>query len=185
MCVVSPLGNKSKGYSEEITTLQQKYDDDMTIVNSKDDYIATIDSLKQEKETLFNNSFPDAETENLHAYMVDKAKESGVTITSISLSQKVATIKNDDGEQVPTGLRDNNISVSLNGSYTNIIKFITDIENVKKTSLLTSLSFSGTTGDMKSSINYYLMTVNKGDDINDTTLDHSFSQGLGDEALFK
>jgi Tfp pilus assembly protein PilO len=185
MCVVSPLGSKSKSYSEEIASLQEEYDADMEIVNSKDQYIATIDSLKKDKETLFNNSFPDAETETLHAYMVDKAKESGVVISNISLSQKIATIKDDDGNPVATGLRDNNISVSISGSYANIIKFITDIENVKKTSLLTSLSFSGTTGDMKSSINYYLMTVDKGDDINDPTLDHTFGQGLGDEALFK
>jgi Tfp pilus assembly protein PilO len=185
MCVISPLGSKSKGYSAEIASLQQEYDADMVIVSSKDEYISKNETLKQEKETLFNNSFPDAETENLHAYMVDRAKESGVTIASISLSQSASTTQDENGESVPTGLKDNNIVLSVSGSYANIIKFVTDIENAKKTSLLTSLSFAGSAGQMTSSINYYFMTVDKGDDITDTTLDHTFGQGLGDEALFK
>lgn len=185
MCVISPLRNTGKGYQEQITTLQQQYDEQKAIVDSKDQYIATIEQLKKDKETLFTESFPDAETENIHAYMVDRAKACSIVINTISISQDVATVADPQtGEQVPTGLKNNTINVSITGSYANIIKLITDMENVKKTSLLTSFSLAGDPASMTTSLNYSLLTVDKGEDIVDPTFDHAFSQGKGGTVLF-
>lgn len=185
MCVISPMRKAGNEYKEQIVTLQTQYDEQKAIVDSKDQYIADIENLKKEKETLFTESYPDAETESLHAYMVKLAKESGVVIKNISLAQDVATVKDEaTGEEVKTGLKNNNITVSIDGSYTNIIKFITDIENVKKTSLLTSFSLSGPSAGMQSSLTYSLMTVDKGEEIVDPTLDHTFGQAKGDTVLF-
>lgn len=186
MCVISPIRNKGNEYKEQVVTLEQQYAEQKKIVDSKDQYIETIETLKQDKQTLFNESFPDAETENLHAYMVDKAKKSGIIIDSINLNQKISTVKDEGtGEEIPTGLKNNTISISITGSYANVIKFITDIENVNKTSLLTGFTISGDSTGMKSSINYSLMTVDKGEDIVDPTLDHNFGQAMGDTMLFK
>lgn len=185
MCVISPMRNTGKEYKEQITTLQKQYDEQKAIVDSKDQYIATIEQLKQDKETLFTESFPDTETENIHAFMVDRAKASNIVIDSINISQDVATVKDEQtGEKVPTGLKTNTINVSITGSYANIIKLITDMENVKKTSLLTSFSLAGDPANMTTSINYSLLTVDKGEDIVDPTFDHSFSQGKGGTVLF-
>lgn len=185
MCVISPLRNTGKEYKEQITTLQQQYDEQKAIVDSKDQYIATIDQLKKDKETLFTESFPDAETENIHAYMVDRAKACSIVINSITIGQDVATVADPQtGEQVPTGLKNNTINVSVTGSYANIIKLITDMENVKKTSLLTSFSLAGNPASMTTSLNYSLLTVDKGEDIVDPTFDHTFGQGKGGTVLF-
>ncbi|GEM_PF-3282342 len=186
MCVISPLRNKGSEYKEQITTLQQQYDEQKTIVDSKDQYIATIEQLKTDKETLFTESFPDAETESIHAYMVDRAKASGIVIDNINISQNVATVNDEaTGEKIPTGLKTNTISVGVTGSYSNIIKLITDMENVQKTSLLTSLSLSGEPSVMTTTLNYSLMTVDKGEEIVDPTFDHNFGQAMGDTVLFK
>ncbi len=186
MCVISPLRTKGGEYKTTAETLQTQYDDQLNTVNSKDQYLATIETLKAEKQTLFNESFPDAETENLHAYMTSISQSTGVSIDSINLSQEVATVTDEaTGETVETGLKNNTISVSLTGSYDSIVNFVRNIENVKKTSLLTSFNISlGQEGTMTSSLNYEFLTVDKGDDIVDTTLDHTFNQGAGDTRLF-
>lgn len=185
MCVISPMRKKGAEYKEQIVALQTQYDEQKAIVDSKDQYIADIENLKQEKEVLFTESFPDAETESLHAYMVKLAQESGVVISNINLTQEIATVKDEEsGEDVPTGLKNNDISVSVDGSYTNIIKFITDMESAKKTSLLTSFSLTGPASGMQSAITYSLMTVDKGEEIVDPTLDHTFGQAKGDTVLF-
>ncbi len=186
MCVISPLRTKGEEYQAEITTLETRYNEEKSIVDSKDQYIATIETLKSQKQTLFTNSFPDAETESLHAYMVERAQASNIVINSISLSQDISTVINEQTkEETPTGLRTNTINVNVVGSYANIINLITDIESVKKTSLLTGLGLSGDPTNMSTTINYELLTVDKGDEIDDPIFDHTFNQGLTNEALFK
>lgn len=185
MCVISPLRTKGGEYKTQVDTLQTQYDDQLNTVNSKDQYLTTIETLKAEKQTLFNESFPDAETENLHAYMTTISQATGVVIDSINLSQEVATVTNEEtGETVETGLKNNTISVSLIGSYDGIVNFVRSIENVKKTSLLTSFNLSGSAGAMNSTLNYEFLTVDKGEDIVDNTLDHTFNQGAGGTRLF-
>lgn len=186
MCVISPIKNKGTEYKDQVVALEQQYTQDKQIVDSKEQYLTSIATLKKDKETLFNESFPDAETESLHAYMVQKAKESGITINSINLSQDVTMVQDENtGENVPTGLKTNTINVDITGSYNNIIKLITDMENVKKTSLLTSFSLSGAASSMTTSLNYSLLTVDKGEEIVDPTFDHTFGQATGDTVLFK
>ena len=184
MCVISPLMSKGREYKDTVATLSTQYEQQLETVNSKDQYLATIENLKAQKQTLFNESFPDAETENLHAYMTSMAQRTNVRIDGISLEQEVSTITNEDDEEIETGLKDNTISVSLTGSYESIINFISDIENVKKTSRLTSFSLSSGEGMMQASLNYDFLTVDKGDDIVDNTLDHTFNQGANNKNLF-
>jgi hypothetical protein len=186
MCVISPLRTTGKGYKEQVVSLEQQYNEQKQIVDSKDQYIATINELKEKKQTLFTESFPDAEAEYLHAYMVEREKESSIVINNISIAQTAATVHNDEtGEEEPTGLKTNTITVGVTGSYANIIKLITDIENVRKTSLLTSLNLAGDPASMTTTLNYTFMTVDKGEDIVDPTFDHTFGQGVGDTVLFK
>lgn len=185
MCVISPLMKKGDEYKATVDTLTTQYEDQLNTVNSKDQYLATIETLKAEKQTLFNESFPDAETENLHAYMTTISQATGVAIDSINLSQETATVTNEEtGEVTETGLKNNTISVNLTGTYDGIINFVRSIENVKKTSLLTSFNLSAGTGGMASTLNYEFLTVDKGEDIVDTTLDHTFNPGAGDTRLF-
>ncbi len=183
MLVVSPMWSKSKEYDTQITDLTAKYEEDKSVVDSKDTYISTIDTLKADKQTLFESSFPDADTENIHAYIVDKAKETSVTIQNISMSQDIKTAQGENGEKVPTGLKNDTINLTIDGSYANTIKFITDIQNVQKTSLLTAITLSPS--GKGNSLIYSILTVDKGEDIVDTTLDHQFGQPLGDTVLFK
>lgn len=185
MCVISPLMSKGSEYKATADSLNVQYQDQLNTVNSKDQYLATIETLKAEKQTLFNESFPDAETENLHAYMTTISQATGVTIDSINLTQDAATVTNEEtGETTETGLKNNTISVTITGTYDGIINFVRSIENVKKTSLLTSFNINTGTGGMTSALNYEFLTVDKGDDIVDTTLDHTFNQGAGDTRLF-
>lgn len=183
MLVVSPMWSKSKEYDTQITDLTAKYEEDKSVVDSKDTYISTIDTLKADKQTLFESSFPDADTENIHAYLVDKAKETSVTIQNISLNQDIETAQGEDGERIHTGLKNDTINLTVDGSYLNTIKFITDIQNVQKTSLLTAITLNPT--GKGNTITYKFLTVDKGEDIVDTTLDHQFGQPLGDTVLFK
>lgn len=183
MLVVSPMWSKSKEYDTQITDLTAKYEEDKSVVDSKDTYISTIETLKADKQTLFESSFPDADTENIHAYIVDKAKETSVTIQNISMSQDIKTAQGENGEKVPTGLKNDTINLTIDGSYANTIKFITDIQNVQKTSLLTAITLSPS--GKGNSLIYSILTVDKGEDIVDTTLDHQFGQPLGDTVLFK
>lgn len=185
MIVVSPMRKSSQELSDQIGTLQAQYDEQKSIVDQKESYIQQIDSLKAEKAELFANSFPDAETENIHAYLVDRAKESGIAINTVNLSQSVKKTRDEEtGEEIPTGLKTNDISAEVTGSYTNIIKLITDIEGAKKTSLLTSLDLQGNPAQMTTSLNYTFLTVDKGDEIQDNTFDHNFNQAVNNEALF-
>ena len=183
MLVVSPMWNKSKEYDTQITDLTAKYEEDKSVVDSKDTYISTIETLKADKQTLFDTSFPDADTEDLHAYLVSKATAESIEIQNISLNQTIETAQDEAGNKIPTGLKNNTITLTVNGAYANVIKLLTDIQNVQKTSLLTSLTL--TPGGQGTNIGYTFLTVDKGEDIVDTTLDHQFGQPLGDTVLFK
>ena len=184
MVGIAPIKENIANNKTEIATLQEQYDNDLQTINSKSQYEETINTLTAEKAKEFASSFPDAESENIYVYMVDGIKNNKLTMSNVSVSQEVMTVNDENtGEEVSTGLKNNNISLSLTGDYVNIINFIKNIENLEKTSLLTSLTLNQNV-PMNATLNYTFLTVDKGESDTDSTFDHTFGQGAGNAVLF-
>lgn len=184
MVGINPIWNKISEDKVVLQDLQTQYDENLNTINSKSTYEATIVSLTEERADLFQNSFPDAETENIYAYMVKLAKSSQLNIASVNIAQDVQVITDENGLETPTGLKNNNITVNLSGSYNNIMGYVKNIEDVKKTSLLTALTLSPGDGGMSSTLNYTFLTTDKGEEDTDSIFDYNFSQATGNSQLF-
>lgn len=184
MMVINPTKNKIKLNNESIDALQMEYDEKKAIVDQEDDYIADIERLKAEKAELFTTGFPNTDPENLHAFMVKETAANSITINNISISQSSRNAADASGAQHTTGIMDNTLAVGIEGSYSNIIKLIGTLEELQKSSLLTSLSLSGDPNKMNTTLNYSFLSADKSDNP-DTIFDHTFNKGVGNSALFK
>lgn len=183
--MLTPILNSRANYKVQADAKQEEYNTNTQIINSREGYINDIATLTEQKNELFQNSFPDAEAENIYVYLVENAKQNSLNVSSVNIEQEIQTVSNEEtGEETQTGLKNNIITVSANGPYTGVIKFIEDIENVKKTSLLTSFSVSPGEGGMTATFGYTFLTTNKGEDSNDAIFEHTFGQAKGDTKLF-
>lgn len=184
MMVINPTKNKIKLNNESIDALQMEYDEKKAIVDQEEDYIADIERLKAEKAELFTTGFPNTDPENLHAFMVKETAANSITINNISISQASRNAADANGAEHTTGIMDNTLAVGIEGSYSNIIKLIGTLEELQKSSLLTSLSLSGDPNKMTTTLNYSFLSADKTDNP-DTIFDHTFNKGVGNSALFK
>ena len=184
MMVINPTKNKIKSNNENIETLQAEYDEKKAIVDSEQSYIDNIEKLKVEKAELFTKGFPNTDPENLHAFMVKETAANSITINSINISQASRNAADAEGGQHTTGIMDNTLAVSIEGSYANIVKLIGTMEEINKTSLLTSLSLSGDPTKMTTTLNYSFLSADKSDNP-DNIFDYTFNKGVGNSALFK
>ena len=180
---VNPLKKSIKENREQIAAAQAEYDEKKAIVDSEETYKTSIETLKAEKVELFQSGFPNTNPENIHAFMVKEAADNHITINSISINQQPRMASGAEGE-AETGILDNTLSLNITGTYADITKFIAAIEDVQKTSILTSFSLSGEVGTMSSSINYDFLSADK-EEGTDTIFDHKFGQAAGNTALFK
>jgi len=180
---ISPLKNSIESNKSEIATLQEEYDEKKAIVDSEDDYKQAIERLTAEKKELFETGFPNTNPENLHAFMVKEADANHITIENINITQE-PRMANGEGGDVVSGILDNTLSLTVEGSYADITKLIASIEDVQKTSILTSLSLGGDVSKMNASLNYSFLSADK-DEGTDAIFDHKFGQAAGNTALFK
>lgn len=177
---ISPLKNSINSNRDAIAQLQAEYDEKKAIVDSEETYKQTIETLKAEKAELFQTGFPNTNPENLHAFMVKEAADNHITISNIAINQAPRMANGDQA----TGILDNTISVSATGSYTDIIKLATAIEDVQKTSILTSLSLGGESSNMSATFAYDFLSADK-EEGTDEIFAHDFGQAAGNTALFK
>ena len=184
MMVINPTKNKIKTNNDTISALQMEYDEKKAIVDQEQTYIDDIARLKAEKAELFTSGFPNTDPENLHAFMVKETAANSITINNISISQSSRNASDASGGEHTTGIMDNTLSVGVEGSYANIINLIKTMEEIKKTSLLTSLNLSGDPAKMTTTLNYSFLTADKSDNP-DEIFDHTFNKGVGNSALFK
>lgn len=180
---INPVKHNISANSSEIKTLQTDYDEKKAIVDSEQDYINKIDELTTAKAELFKNGFPNTNAENIHAFMQKETTAKSVSTQSITINQ-APRIAAAEGGEVETGIMDNNITLNVEGSYTNVISLLAEIENQQKTSLLTSLNLSGSKDAVTASMGYSFLSADK-TDIEDHIFDHEFSQAAGNQALFK
>ena len=180
---ISPLKNSIKENNEQIVALTAEYEDKKSIVDSEDTYKKNIEDLTAQKQELFVTGFPNTNPENLHAFMVKEAEANHITISSIGIAQTPRMAVGSDGE-AKTGITDNTLTLSVSGTYADIIKLIGSIEEIQKTSILTSCNLGGDVGGMSSSLNYSFLSADK-DEGTDTIFDHQFGQAAGNTALFK
>ncbi len=181
---ISPLKSSISENKEQITALQAEYDDKKAIVDSEDTYKKNIEDLTAQKAELFQSGFPNTNPENLHAFMVKEAEANHITIGNISITQSPRMAAGSDGT-AKTGILDNTLNLSITGSYADITKFISTIEQIQKTSILSSFSLGGTDiAQMTSSMNYSFLSADK-EEGSDTIFDHTFGQAAGNTALFK
>lgn len=184
MMVINPTKNKIKSNNENIATLQTEYDEKKAIVDSEQSYIDNIEKLKVEKSELFTKGFPNTDPEYLHAFMVKETAANSISINNITISQAARNAADTSGEQHVTGILDNTLSVGIEGSYANIVKLIGTMEELNKTSLLTSISLSGDPAKMTTTLNYSFLSADKSDNP-DNIFDYTFNKGVGNSALFK
>ncbi len=181
---VNPLKNSIKENREQIAAEQTEYDEKKAIVDSEDTYKKSIETLTVEKAELFKTGFPNANPENLHAFMVKEAGDHNIAIDNITIGQ-APRMASAEGVETETGILDNTFTLNINGSYADITKFIAAIEDIQKTSILTSLSFTGSDiSKMSSSLTYDFLSADK-EEGSDTIFDHKFGQAAGNTALFK
>lgn len=185
MLAVGPLKNEISTLKTQSIELQQERDEKQATVDKKPEYEQNIKDLTEQKKTLFQTGFPNTDPEFLHAFMVDQSKAANIQIDNISIAQAPRTSVNSAGETVETGIMDNTITISTVAPYNSIAKLLDDIEKMQRTSILTSLNISGTAGSMSSNMSYNFLSADKGEDINDTVFNHTFSQGAGNSTLFK
>jgi hypothetical protein len=184
MIAISPIKSSISNNKAEIQSLQADYDAKKEIVDSEQTYITTIETLKATKTDLFATGFPNTNPENLHAFMEKETQANSVPIQNISITQAPRVAVNANGGDVETGIMDNTLTLTVQGSYANVIKLLQSIEDVQKTSLLTSLNLGGSASDMTVNMGYSFLSADK-TDIPDDVFDHTFGQGAGNTALFK
>lgn len=185
MLGVGPLKNQIVSASEKKEQLTIEYQEKKETVDKKPEFEQNIKDLKAQKKELFQTGFPNTDPEYLHAFVVNESKATNITLNNVSIAQAPRTSQNSAGETVETGIMDNTITMSTVTSYANIANFLKIIEDLQRTSILTNLSLSGTAGEMSASMSYNFLSADKGEDINDTVFDHTFSQGAGNSTLFK
>ncbi len=183
MMGVNPIKATIQENKTQIETLQAEYDEKKEIVDSEQQYRDDIERLKAEKVELFATGFPNTNPESLHAFMNKELQANSVTISNINIAQAPRKVNADGGER-ETGIFDNTITIVATGGYSNVTKFIETVENLEKTSLLTSLSLSGNAAEMQTNIQYSFLSADK-TETPDDIFDHQFGQAAGNSALFK
>lgn len=185
MMGVKPIKAKIEENKETIISLQNEYEEKKAIVDSRQDYIDAIERLTAEKAELFATGFPNTNPESLHAFMNKELTANQVTISNISINQEPRLVMNAEGENRETGIYDNTITITATGAYSNITKFIESVENLEKTSLLTSFMLNGeSASNMEANLSYSFLSADK-TETPDDVFDHTFGQAAGNSALFK
>ena len=182
---ISPLKNSISNTKADIATLQAEYDEKKAIVDSEETYKQTIETLKAEKAELFKSGFPNTNAESLHAFMVDESAKNNITLSSISISQSVRNAVDDQGVDSLTGIMNNDITMQATGTYDGFIKLLESIEDVQKTSILTSFTLSGSdASNMNANIVYSFLSADKSETPDDI-FEHKFGQSAGNSRLYK
>jgi Tfp pilus assembly protein PilO len=188
ICVVNPIRNKGKEYSEEIVNLQADYDQKQTTVAGIPQLEQDIEDLKATKKEKLDASYPDGYSEDVQMFAYELTKAKSLNLTEFGITQNPIVNRNEDGEDVPTGVTSNNITIAVSGTYDNILSFISDMETRNAGAKLTSLDWTTRDGNYQATINYLMLTVEKGEDIKDDTFSKNetkFAVEGNDSKLFK
>jgi Tfp pilus assembly protein PilO len=170
VCVISPIRNKGKEYSDEMAMVQAEYDEKKQTVDSIPQLEEDIKNLQSNKDEKLAASYPKGYAEDVQMFMTKQIEARSLTMTDVpTIKQNAITQKDADGEDVPTKISNNTISVNVSGTYKNAMDFLNEMETRNKGAKLTSLSLNVEGADSyKVEAEYLMLTVDKGDDKDNT-----------------
>jgi Tfp pilus assembly protein PilO len=176
MCIIKPIAKTGSGYSEEIEVAQADYDQKKETVDGIPQLDADIQNLENDKAQKLADAYPKGYAEDVQLFMTKLISDKQLTLINVpQVTSKPVTEKNSDGEEVATKVTNNNITVSISGSYKTITEFLETMEQKNKGAKLTSYKLEVKEGVCEATANYLMLTVDKGND-----KDNTFSKNTTD-----
>lgn len=152
-------------------------------IAANEGYLSQIATLTEERKSLFGECFPSSETEIIHKFINEKAKASGLGLSSATIDEKVDVNISEDGNEIVSPYMMNTVEFAGEGSYDQIINFLTDIEELNRTSAVRGLSIEPEEGgEMSVNAKYEFFCVDKEDD-KDKIFDYEFKGSEGKSEL--
>jgi Tfp pilus assembly protein PilO len=179
--LVNPLIKIHKSQRETMAEVMAENERVKAEVAANDGYLADIATCRSDRKKIYENCFPEAQAETIHKFFNDKSVKTGNSVTSISIATTSKTSTSETGQEVESIFKDNTVTFVLAGNYKSFIDFLTELENLKRTSFLTTVNISGSGETMSMSGNIDVYTVKK--DVEDKIFNYEFTNGTGGTAL--
>lgn len=179
--IVSPLLNRYMDFDVKLQEVQLEHDNIMLEISKNQEYLQQITKLLEERRSLYEVCFPKAETEVVHKFMNEMSKKAQVSINSIKIDPKKEMATTESGEEIESIFKNNEVTLSISGSYKNLVDFMTDIESLKRSSAVNEISVNNSNNGTSSIVTINMLTVEK--DVEDEIFDYTFQGGTGGTSL--